>query len=153
MEEQIEQLRSWIESNRNSGAKAVLDHFCSFLRTNLETYNWVGIYVVSGDKLKLFSYDGEPTEHNEIKIGDGLCSLAIIRNETVNESNVKENTEYLACFPTTESELVVPITFNGKAVGEIDVDSDTKAAFTMRDEQAMSRLAEDLSEIVAGLAE
>lgn len=152
MDSVISVLLEWIESSRDKSRKEILDHVCDFLRSRVDAYNWVGIYVVDGDYLKLFSYSGEETEHKRIKIGDGLCSLAILKNRTVNEPDVKSNTDYLACFPSTESELVVPISHNGKAVGEIDIDSDTRSAFTMSDEKSMDILAVHISSLVAAVA-
>ncbi len=149
MESAVEELISWINEHENSGPKLVLDHLCSYLRESIETYDWVGVYVVHAQNLKLYSFAGEETEHTEIKIGDGLCSLAVLKNSTVNEPDVKSNTEYLACFPSTESELVVPVMHQGKSIGEIDIDSDTKSAFGVNDEKLMARLAERISGIVA----
>lgn len=149
MEKVVEELLSWLDASSGESPTRILDHVCEFLKEGIDTYDWVGIYVVEGDSLKLHSYSGEETEHVKIKIGDGLCSLAVLRNETVNEPDVKSNSEYLACFPSTESELVVPVMHEGKAVGEIDIDSDTKAAFGMRDEKLMAVLADRISSAVA----
>lgn len=152
MENVVDELVRWLDSHTEEKPSVIMDHVCSFLMHNVDTYNWVGIYIVQGDSLKLHSFAGEETEHVNIRIGDGLCSLAVLKNATVNEPDVKSNTEYLACFPGTESELVVPIMHGGKSVGEIDIDSDTKAAFGMKDEKLMAVIAEHLSEVVAGLS-
>ena len=59
--------------------------------------------------LNLAAYHGEATEHVSIKLGEGLCSLAINEDRVVNEADVKGNGKYLACFINTNSELVVPV--------------------------------------------
>ncbi|MGC8629809.1 MAG: GAF domain-containing protein [Thermoplasmata archaeon] len=56
--------------------------------------------------------------------------------------DVKSNSDFIVCFVSTESELVVPIRKNGKVIGEIDIDSDTKNAFDRSDEQFISVIAE-----------
>lgn len=152
MESTVGRLLNWIDSNREKNSKEILDYVCNYLKSNVETYNWVGVYIVNGNMLTLLSYAGEETEHGQIRIGDGLCSLAILRNSTVNEPNVKSNSEYLACFPSTESELVVPVMHAGKSVGEIDIDSDRKSAFGPSDEQLMARVADRIADIVGSLS-
>ena len=55
--------------------------------------------------------------------------------------DVNEQSDYLACFPNTSSEIVVPIMLEGKAIGEIDIDGDHKGAFTVVDQRELERLA------------
>lgn len=148
MNDHLNELMKWIESSSEMDGQNILDHVCTFLRDNVDTYNWVGVYIVNGGMLKLQSFAGPDTEHKEIKIGDGLCSLAVLKNATVNEPSVKSNSDYLACFPSTESELVVPVMKDGKSIGEIDIDSDTKAAFGINDERDIAVLAEKLRDII-----
>ena len=42
----------------------------------------------------------------------------------------------------------MPIRFNGKAIGEIDIDSDQKAAFGNEDEKFLSQIADLIAPIV-----
>ena len=53
---------------------------------------------------------------------------------------------YLACFIYTKSEIVVPIKKEGKILGEIDIDSDIKDAFTIADKEFLEKIADMLSE-------
>jgi GAF domain-containing protein len=117
-------------------AKAV-----QILATARSTYNWVGIYLREGDTLVLGPFVGEPTEHVQIPIGEGICGLAARTAATVNVPDVRQDPRYLACFPHTRSELVVPIIAEGQVVGEIDIDSDTPAAFTKEDEDLVNGVA------------
>lgn len=107
---------------------------CESLPTVNRHYNWVGIYVLKGQKLVLDTYHGERTEHEVISLEDGLCSQAIVTNAIVNEPDVKGNSKYLACFPSTKSELVIPIRHGERPIGELDLDSDKESAFTPEDE-------------------
>ncbi len=134
-----------------SDDESVLQFVCDLLRREDSRYNWVGFYIVKGEELVLDAFSGEETEHVRIKIGDGLCSLAVLKNETVNEADVKSNTTYLACFPSTASEIVVPVRIGDKPIGEIDIDSDTKSAFGMKDEQFLSEIANLVSKQVESL--
>jgi GAF domain-containing protein len=129
-----------------------LQKLCEDLKAYNGKYNWVGVYIIAGDKLVLHSYAGDRTEHEQISIGDGLCSQAIVQNAIVNEADVHSNPTYLACFINTKSELVVPVRLDGKPVGEIDIDSDTRSAFHCVDERFISEIAEIIAGTVGSLA-
>jgi GAF domain-containing protein len=58
---------------------------------------------------------------------------------------VNADERYLACFPSTRSEIVVPIRYEGRVVGEIDIDSDRPAAFGQDDREFLERVAELIS--------
>lgn len=117
-------------------------------------YNWVGIYLLDGDTLVLGPFRGAETEHVRIPIGQGICGLAARTAQTVNVPDVNNDSRYLACFLNTRSELVVPIFDpHGKVVGEIDIDSDTKNAFTQVDESVVERVARLLTPFFAATPE
>ena len=71
-----------------------------------------------------------------------VLAKAIVQNRIVNEPDVNSNSQYLACSLETRSEVVVPVRYKGIPVGEIDIDSDTKGAFTKDDEEFLSTLSE-----------
>jgi GAF domain-containing protein len=56
-------------------------------------------------------------------------------------ADVNADERYLACFPSTRSEIVVPIAYEGRVVGEIDIDSDRPAAFGEDDRGFLERVA------------
>jgi GAF domain-containing protein len=116
------------------------------LHRSVPHYNWVGIYLVEGNELLLTAWDGpEPTQHTRIPIGQGICGLAARERRTVIVDDVNKDPHYLACFPYTRSEIVVPILKEGRVLGEIDIDSDTLAAFRAPDEQFLTEVAELLA--------
>ena len=49
------------------------------------------------------------------------------------------------CFPSTTSEIVVPIVGRNGTIGEIDIDSDRVAAFNPADKELLERAAEQLA--------
>jgi len=112
------------------------------LHEELPHYTWVGIYMVDGSDLVLEAWDGEgETEHAVIPIGRGVCGWAAGSGEIVNIPDVAEDNRYLECFPSTQSEIVVPIMKGSEVYGEIDVDSDRLSAFNELDEDFLSRVA------------
>jgi GAF domain-containing protein len=105
-------------------------------------YSWVGIYLVRGEELELGPWHGPAaTEHSRIPIGAGVCGAAARSGRTENVPDVRRDARYLACFPHTRSEIVVPIMQDGRVYGEIDIDSDVPAAFDTHDEQFLEAVA------------
>ncbi len=122
-------------------------HIVQRLRADVPHYGWVGFYWVDGEMLQLGAWDGpEATEHVRIPIGEGICGLAARTKETVIVDDVNERSEYLACFPYTRSEIVVPILRDGEAIGEIDIDGDQIGAFKETDKAELERLAAAIAE-------
>jgi len=128
--------------NRGGDADEVLRQVVSILHDRFDDYSWVGIYLVEGDDLVLGPWQGpEATEHVRIAVGQGICGAAAASGETEVVDDVNADPRYLACFPSTRSEIVVPIAYGGKVVGEIDIDSDRPAAFGPDDRSFLERVA------------
>jgi L-methionine (R)-S-oxide reductase len=119
------------------------------LQEGFEHYSWVGIYLVEGDDLVLGPWKGpEATEHVRIPVGQGVCGAAAASGQTEIVDDVNADPRYLSCFPSTRSEIVVPIAHDGRVVGEIDIDSDRPAAFGDEDRIFLERVAELLAPVV-----
>jgi L-methionine (R)-S-oxide reductase len=128
--------------NRESEADEVLRQAVSVLAQRFDHYSWVGIYLVEDDDLVLGPWEGpQATEHVRIPIGQGVCGAAAASGRTEVVDDVNADERYLSCFPSTRSEIVVPIVYEGKVVGEIDIDSDSPAAFGDEDRALLERVA------------
>jgi len=105
-------------------------------------YSWVGIYVLERQQLVLHAWRGpQATEHLRIPITEGICGSAARSGRTEIVGDVSVDKRYLVCFPSTRSEIVVPVKKEGRVVGEIDIDSDQKSAFGERDRTFLERVA------------
>jgi L-methionine (R)-S-oxide reductase len=128
--------------DRGGDADDVLREFVALVHDRFEHYSWVGVYLVEGDDLVLGPWRGpEATEHVRIPVGQGICGAAAASGRTEIVDDVNADSRYLACFPSTRSEIVVPISFEGRVVGEIDIDSDEPAAFGEGDREFLERVA------------
>jgi L-methionine (R)-S-oxide reductase len=116
------------------------------LKERLPAYSWVGIYRCAGDELLLGPFVGKPSPHTRIPLGRGICGAAATQKTTILVDDVRSDPRYLACSIETQSEIVVPIMRNGEVLGEIDVDSDTRAAFGDADRRMLESVAAMLSE-------
>ncbi|MEJ2217025.1 MAG: GAF domain-containing protein [Gemmatimonadota bacterium] len=113
-------------------------------------FDWVGVYLMDEEKNRLWlhNYVGEPTEHAVIEVGQGVCGIAVEKGENANVPDVSEVEDYLVCSPDTQSELVVLIRAGDSVLGQIDIDSDRKAAFSEEDEQQVQLVADKLAEVL-----
>jgi L-methionine (R)-S-oxide reductase len=128
--------------NRGGDADDLLRAVVELLHDRFSHYSWVGIYFVEGDELVLGPWQGpQATEHVRIAVGQGVCGAAAASGKTEVVDDVNADPRYLACFPSTRSEIVVPVTYEGRVVAEIDIDSDEAAAFGVDDRRLLERVA------------
>jgi L-methionine (R)-S-oxide reductase len=128
--------------DQGGDADDVLRAAVEVLHDGFEDYSWVGVYLVDGDDLVLGPWKGpEATEHVRIPVGQGICGAAAASGQTEVVDDVNADPRYLACFPSTRSEIVVPIAYEGQVVGEIDIDSDRPAAFGDDDRVFLEQVA------------
>ena len=139
----FKKLNSLIESGKERDE--VLKEVVALLKNNFSYYNWVGIYLMEGEELVLGPFLGKPSPHTRITLDKGICGAAAKEKKTIIVPDVSKDSRYLACTPETQSEIVVPIMKGDKPIGEIDVDSDTKAAFKRSDRDILERVSLILS--------
>jgi L-methionine (R)-S-oxide reductase len=109
-------------------------------------YSWVGIYQLSGDELVLGPFLGKPSPHTRIPLGRGICGAAASAKTTIIVDDVNSDPRYLACSLETRSEIVVPVMRGSEVLAEIDIDSDSPAAFGQRDQRMLETVAALLAE-------
>ena len=136
-------------ATRAADATSLMAQTVELLRRERPHYQWVGVYLLEGETLALGPYVGKPTPHTRIPFNQGICGAAASTGKTIVVDDVNADPRYLACSLETRSEIVVPIQRDGNILGEIDIDSDTPAAFTDEDR----RLLEAVAEILAGKLE
>ena len=126
-----------------SGALAAL---VRVLKARIPAYTWVGVYLLDGDELVLGPYLGKPSPHTRIPLGRGICGAAATEKQTIIVDDVNSDPRYLACSLETQSEIVVPILRDGVVLGEIDIDSDRRAAFADEDRRLLESAAAMLAD-------
>jgi L-methionine (R)-S-oxide reductase len=131
-----------------AGPDAAAQRVVDLLHDRFPHYDWVGIYWVAGPDLVLGPWTGpQATEHTRIPIGTGVCGAAAASGRTEIVPDVNADPRYLACFATTQSEIVVPIFDGGEVIGEIDVDGSDLGAFDDTD----ARFLEEIAALLAPL--
>ncbi len=136
---------SAVGSSRGRPAREAI---VKLLNSSVPAYSWVGIYAVEGKDLVLDAWSGPAaTEHTRIPIGKGVCGFAAKAGKTEIVSDVAKDPRYLQCFLSTKAEIVVPISNQGRVVGEIDIDSDQLDAFSSVDKEFLEAVARKASAV------
>ena len=137
----LEQIKSIIDPSlplvsNLSNASAVLK--------DMENINWVGFYLVNGDKLYLGPFQGD-VACTIIPKGKGVCGTSFEKKETIIVPNVNEFKGHIACSSLSKSEIVVPIIKDNEVVALIDVDAPIYDRFNNEDKAFLNEVAEVLS--------
>ena len=110
-------------------------------------FDWTGFYrATTPSVLVLGPYQGG---HGclRIDIARGVCGAAARERITQRVDDVSTRADHIACSATTQSEIVVPIVSNTKRLlAVLDVDSNTRAAFSDVDQQELEALCQSLAE-------
>ena len=139
-----------ILQNENKDVDNRLTEVCEVLETNIPYYDWVGFYFKNGDKeeLKLKAFAGEPTDHEIIPFGRGICGQVAVSNKNFVVPDVKAQNNYIACSIHVKAEIVIPLFVNGENIGQIDIDSHTEDPFSHEDELFLEWINEKVSKIL-----
>lgn len=149
----LQSLRPKILEIANLTAETVayrLLEICKLLEANISYYNWVGFYFKNGnkDELKLGPYVGEPTDHNIIPFGKGICGQVAVSNSNFVVPDVQAQDNYIACSITVKAEIVIPIFVDGANIGQIDIDSNTPDPFSKDDEDFLEFVCAEVAKIL-----
>lgn len=101
--------------------------------------NWAGFYRVIDGELVLGPFQGKAA-CIRIAMGAGVCGAAAATGQVQRVADVHAFPGHIACDADSRSELVVPVTNNGKVIAVLDLDSPLPDHFSAEDEQAMLAL-------------
>jgi len=149
-DEVLATIREQITGERDAGR--AMTRAVGTLKQAMPDYAWVGIYLLDGNELILGPFEGKPSPHTHIPLGRGICGAAAAEKATIIVDDVNADPRYLACSLDTKSEIVVPIMKGAEVLGEIDIDSDRRAAFGDADQKMLEAVAALLAERMTPLA-
>lgn len=134
-----------------SQASALMDGIChpianlanaaALLWQGLEGINWCGFYLMDGGALMLAPFCGLPA-CIRIPLGRGVCGTAAAEDEIQRVYDVHQFPGHIACDSASNSEIVIPIHFEGRVVGVLDIDSPNIGRFDEIDQEYLTKLAE-----------
>jgi GAF domain-containing protein len=131
------QLHALLEDEKEFFANA--SNFSAFIFQNFEDLNWAGFYLYEKEELLLGPFQGKPA-CIRIAPGKGVCGTAFDRKETVVVDDVHKFPGHIACDGASKSEIVIPVIFEEKAAGVLDIDSPLKNRFSNKDKEILEEL-------------
>lgn len=99
-----------------------LSNASALLFESLSDINWAGFYLMQDSKLVLGPFQGK-VACTEIEIGKGVCGTAVLENSTQCVPDVHKFPGHIACDSASNSEIVIPIRYEGRVIGVLDIDS------------------------------
>lgn len=122
---------------------ANLANICAALKEQFKWF-WVGFYLVKDNELVLGPFQG-PVACTRIAPGKGVCGAAWQQERTLVVPDVDAFPGHIACSSLSKSEIVIPLFYNGNAVGVLDVDSEELDQFDETD----ARYLEEIVKLVS----
>ena len=119
---------------------ANLANAAALLYHTLDGLNWAGFYLLKEDVLVLGPFQGKPA-CIEIPVGRGVCGTAVAEGKTQLVRDVHQFPGHIACDSASNSEIVVPISAEGRIVGVLDLDSPYIGRFTEKDQAGLEEFA------------
>jgi GAF domain-containing protein len=102
--------------------------------------NWTGFYFLRDDTLVLGPFQGRPA-CVRIRLGSGVCGTAALRRRSILVPDVEQFPGHIACDTASRSELVVPLSRDGRLLGVLDLDSPDLARFDADDQAGAEAVA------------
>lgn len=126
----IKQIDELTKAERNFIANS--SNFSAAVYHFLPKLNWAGFYFKSGNDLLLGPFQGKPA-CIRLPDGKGVCWASFSKRQAVIVDDVHEFPGHIACDSASNSELVLPLIFDGEAFGVFDLDSPDLSRFTQDD--------------------
>jgi L-methionine (R)-S-oxide reductase len=127
-----------------ASGKALMERIASRLHEKMARYNWVGFYLVDpadAGVLLVGPFVGSFTPNVRIPLDRGLCGAAASSGQTVVVDDVAKDPRYLSGSSMVISEIVVPISVNGKLAGELDIESYFPSTFSKPEQEFVEACA------------
>jgi L-methionine (R)-S-oxide reductase len=122
---------------------ANLANTSALLFHTLPELNWAGFYLFKQEQLVLGPFQGKPA-CIRIAMGRGVCGTAAQRRETIVVPDVHQFPGHIACDDASQSEIVVPLIWQSRLIGVMDLDSPVVGRFDESDAKGLEAIAEIL---------
>ncbi len=120
---------------------ANLSNIFAVLYQGLEQINWVGFYLWHNGELILGPFQGKVACMHIVK-GHGVCGTAVATGQTQLVTDVHQFPGHIACDSASCSEIVIPMYYENKIIGVLDIDSPVVGRFDEIDQQGLERIVE-----------
>lgn len=148
-EERMEYLLSFAKAllETEKDPLALMSNLSAIIMGVVEDLNWAGFYLVQGKELVLGPFQGLPA-CTRLDYNTGVCAKAWRDQTLVRVDDVHAVADHIACDSASNSELVIPLLYQGSVYGVLDLDSPIKARFTPIEEEGIQRLVDLVQEAI-----
>lgn len=143
--ELLPQLKSLVSGEKDFIANAA--NLVAALKQSIPYISWVGFYFLKNGELVVGPFQGK-VACTRIRIGSGVCGTAVAENRTIVVQDVAKFPGHIYCDPDSKSEIVIPLSKDGKVFGVLDLDSAEYASFDSVDAENLGRVAKLVEGIV-----
>lgn len=114
----------------------------SVLHMHFPEWVFVGYYrQVAERKLEIGPYQGAILACGTIDFGRGVCGVAAETGRTQIVEDVTQFPDYIACDDQTQSEIVVPVISENRAIAVLDIDGADIGTFDSTDAKFLEQIA------------
>jgi len=124
---------------------ANMANISALLFDSLEQVNWAGFYRVIDGELVLGPFQGK-VACIRIPLGKGVCGTAVSEKSTQCIADVHEFSGHIACDATTNSEIVIPLNYQGRIIAVLDIDSIVYNRFSKEDQKGLEYIVQLFSQ-------
>ncbi|MBN1415387.1 MAG: GAF domain-containing protein [Bacteroidales bacterium] len=112
----------------------------AILYHKMESFSWVGFYLLSNGQLIVGPYQG-PLACQVLENNKGVCWACINEQKTITVPDVRAFPGHIACDSRSRSEIVIPLRNKDKeVVGVMDVDSRITGNFDDTDARELEKI-------------
>src|SRR5688572_1657510 len=109
------------------------------LIARLTSFNAFSVYLLDERRKELriayaVGYPEEVTKNLRLRVGQGVVGAAVEQGRPILVDDVHEDTRWMGAVATAVSQLAVPLRRKGRVIGALNLLSERKGAFTLRDE-------------------
>jgi len=120
---------------------ANMANLSALLFLEMPDLNWAGFYILRNNELVLGPFQGKPA-CVRIAVGKGVCGTAVATGEIQLVRDVHEFPGHIACDAASNSEIVLPVRYNGEIIAVLDIDSPSLARFDQADATGLAKLVQ-----------
>jgi sigma-B regulation protein RsbU (phosphoserine phosphatase) len=126
----------------DSLAKTIPDSQPSFFIPNEE-----GKLIITASQ----GYSGIKLQDIIVKLGEGIVGQAAETLKPIRIEDTVEDESFIPIDPSTRSEIAIPVTFQGKLLGVLNIENKRVNAFDANDEQILVTLGNTLGSILSNV--
>ena len=121
-----------------------LSYLCNvsaLLKQSFLDTNWVGFYLYKNHELHLGPFQGK-VACTIIPLDKGVCGAAFSKKMLLNVADVHRFEGHISCDSDSCSEIVIPLIYQNKCLGVLDIDSASYGRFNYKDEEVLEKIAQ-----------